>query len=94
MIAIEQATEYQRCILPWVFDRIEVTGSRFTGPAPGTYLRADFERPSEPVSFCLLGTWCCDFQGGPHLGALANLAGEIVGGPGLYGMKSGRRVNP
>ena len=92
MIALEQATEYQRCTHPWVFDRIEVTGSRFTGPATGTHLRADFERPREPVAFSLLGTWCCDFQGGPHLGALANMAGEIVGA-GFYGMKGGRRVN-
>lgn len=94
MIAIDQATEYQRCTHPWVFDRIEVSGSRFTGPATGTHAMADFQRPSEPVAFSLLGTWCCEFPGGPHLGVLANLVGEIVGGGGFYGFKGGRRVNP
>jgi len=94
MIPIDEATDYQRCIFPWVFDRIEVTGSRFTGPATGTHLRADFDRPSEPVAFSLLGAFCCDYEGGPHLAVLASLAAEIVGGGGFYGMKSGRRVAP
>ncbi|HDR8994505.1 TPA: hypothetical protein QDB01_000382 [Burkholderia vietnamiensis] len=94
MIRIEEATEYERCTHPWVFDRIEVTGHRFTGPAPGKHLRADFERPSEPVAFSLLGTWCCDYQSGPHLGWLEDVATQIVGGAGFYGMKSGRRLNP
>lgn len=94
MIRLEEATAYQRCIRPWIHDRIEVAGSRFTGPATGTHLTADFDRPSEPVAFSLLGAWCCDYESGPHLGALANLAGEIVGGAGFYGMKSARRVRP
>ena len=51
MIKAEETTDYQRCIYPHKFDRIEVTGSFFTGPAPGMYLRADFERPREPICF-------------------------------------------
>lgn len=92
MIHIDEASEYQKCIYPWIFDRIEVTGARFTGPRSGTHLTADFERPTEPVAFCLLGTYCCEFQGGPHLAALSAAAAEIVGGGGFYGMKGGRRL--
>ncbi|MBN3760920.1 hypothetical protein [Burkholderia sp. Ac-20365] len=94
MIPVELANDYQRCIFPWVYDRIEVTGSRFTGPARGTHLRADLERPSEPVSFCLLGTFHCQYQSGPNLSVLSHAAAEIVGSGGFYGMKSGRRVRP
>ena len=94
MIPVDQADEYQKCIHPRVYDRIEVTGKRFIGPAPGTHLLADFERPSEPVAFCLLGTFYCEYQSGPHLAVLAHRAAEIVGGGGFYGMKSGRRLNP
>lgn len=93
MIRIDQATDYQRCTNPWTFDRIEVTGSRFTGPATGTHLRADFDRPSEPVAFSLLGTFCCEFPGGPNLTVLSSVAAEILGSGGFYGMRSGRRLN-
>lgn len=94
MIPVGEATDYQRCLYPWIYDRIEVTGSRFTGPAKGTHLMADFERPTEPVAFCLLGTFHCDYQSGPHLGVLAAMAADIVGGSGRYGMMGGRRVGP
>lgn len=94
MIRVEEATSYQKCIKPWVFDRIEVSGRVFTGPALGTYHRADFDRPSEPISFSLLGAWHCEFQSGPNLQALANYCGKIIGDAGFYGMVSARRVNP
>lgn len=93
MIAVERVTDYQSCVFPWVFDRIEVKGSVFVGPAPGTYHRADFDRAREPVHFSLLGTWHCEFQSGPHLGALADYCGQIAGA-GFYGLASARRVNP
>lgn len=93
MIPVEQVSEYQKCIFPWVFDRIEVSGSYFTGPATGTYAMANFDRPREPVAFCLLGAFHCEFESGPNLSVLANKAAEIVGVGGFYGMKSGRRVN-
>ena len=93
MIKAEEATDYQRCIYPHKFDRIEVTGSFFTGPAPGTYLRADFERPRESVSFSLLGAWHCQYASGPSLFALADMAGEILGIRGFYGLGTARRIN-
>lgn len=93
MIRAENATPYQQCIKPWVFDHIEVSGRVFTGPAPGTYHRADFDRPREPIRFSLLGTWHCEFQSGPNLQALANYCGEVIGEGGFYGLASARRVN-
>lgn len=92
MLEAKTASDYVRCAFPHKFDRIEVKGSVFTGPAPGTYLRAILERPSVPVSFCLLGAWYCDFPSGPHLGALAAKAAEIVGADGFYGLASARRI--
>lgn len=94
MIPVVDASEYQRCIFPWVYDRIEVCGSRFTGPPTGTHLRADLERPTEPVAFSLLGSFHCEYQSGPSLFYLADVAGKILGEPGFFGMKSGRRIAP
>lgn len=94
MIPVGQADDYQQCIFPWIYDRIEVIGSRCTSPVDGTHLRAHFERPREPLVFCLLGTFHCEFESGPNLAVLAKHAAEIVGYDGFYGMKSGRRVKP
>ncbi len=94
MIPVDKASEYQRCIYPWIFDRIEVTGSRFTGPRNGRHLTADFDRPNEPVAFSLLGTFHCEFEGGPNLAVLTAVAADIVGGDGFYGMKRARRLAP
>jgi hypothetical protein len=92
MFDAKTASDYVRCAYPYKFDRIEVKGSMFTGPATGTHLRADFERPSEPISFCLLGEWYCDFPSGPHLGELAGKAAEILGAGGFFGLGSARRI--
>ncbi|MGF6440078.1 hypothetical protein [Paraburkholderia youngii] len=92
MIPVDKASDYQRCIYPWIYDRIEVTGSRFTGPATGTHLMADMDRPTESVAFCLLGTFHCEFQSGPNLLVLADMAADIIGCNGRYGMKGGRRI--
>jgi hypothetical protein len=93
MIKAEEVSDYQQCIYPYKFDRIEVAGSFFTGPAPGAYLRADFERPTEPVSFSLLGEWHCEYPGGPSLFALADMAANILGVGGFYGLGRARRIN-
>lgn len=85
------ATAEERLWFPHLFDRIEVAGRRCTGPAPGAYLQADFDRPSEPVAFSILGAFCCEFRSGPNLRELADLAAEIVGG-GFYGLRSARRL--
>lgn len=85
------ATVDERLWFPYVFDRIEVTGRRFTGPAPGAYLQADFDRPSEPIAFSLLGAYHCEFPSGPNLLELADLATAIVGG-GFYGLRAARRL--
>lgn len=92
MIRVEDATAYQQCIQPWVFDRIEVRGRVFTGPAQGTHLRADFERPTEEIRFSLVGAWHCDYPSGPHLAALANYCGSVIGSAGFYGLAGARRV--
>lgn len=93
MIRVEEATPYQQCSRPWVFDRIEVKGSIFTGPAAGTHLRADFERPTEEIRFTLLGAFCCDYDCGPHLAVLANYCRDLTGREGFYGLVAARRVN-
>lgn len=93
MIRVEEATRYQQCTMPWVFDRIEVVGREFTCPAAGTHLRADFERPTEEVRFSLIGTWDCEFPGGPNTSSLADYSGRVVGRAGFYGMAGARRVN-
>ncbi|BBO86780.1 hypothetical protein DSCO28_73460 (plasmid) [Desulfosarcina ovata subsp. sediminis] len=93
MIRVEEATPYQQCTRPWVFDHIEVRGSIFTGPATGTHLLADFERPTEEVRFSLLGAYHCDYPSGPRLDALANYAANVTGRGGFYGMGSARRLN-
>lgn len=93
MIERDKATPYMRAVWPYVFDRIEVAGRVFTGPPPGDYFRAVFERPSEPVRFCLLGTFHCEYPSGPHLALLANRAAELVG-DGFYGLGSARRAAP
>lgn len=96
MIPIDQATDYQRCIHPWVFDRIEITGSRFTQPATTQHPMTEVGRPYEPVAFSILGTFHCDYESGPHLAVLASMARDIVGAEfgGFFGMRSGRRVGP
>ena len=94
MIPADTATDYQRCLLPYVFDRIEVTGRTFIGPRLGTHLMADDERPSEPVAFSLLGAWRCDFPSGPNATVLANLAGEVLQAEGFYGQACARRLSP
>ncbi|AQH06199.1 hypothetical protein A9R05_45245 (plasmid) [Burkholderia sp. KK1] len=92
MFDVKTASDYVRGAFPYRFDRIEVKGSIFTGPAKGTHLRADFDRPREPVSFCLLGEWYCDYPSGPHLGVLANKAADILGANGFFGLASARRT--
>ncbi len=94
MIRVEEATPYQQCIRPWVYDRIEVRASVFTGPAKGTHHRADFERPTEELRFSLVGTWHCEFPSGPHLGDFAAYCRGVTGRDGFYGLAGLRRVNP
>ncbi|MBN3776914.1 hypothetical protein G3O06_04925 [Burkholderia sp. Ac-20345] len=93
MYDAKTATDYVKGAFPYKFDRIEVTGGVFSGPPPGDYLMADFQRPREPVSFCLLGEWYCDYPSGPHLGVLAHMVAEIVGGGGFYGLAGARRIS-
>lgn len=86
------ASDYEKCTRPYVFDRIEVSASVFVGPRPGDYLMADFHRQQEKAPFCLLGTFYCEFPGGPHLGELASMAAEVCGQGGFFGFKRGRRL--
>jgi hypothetical protein len=92
MIRVEEATPYQQCTRPWVFDRIEVRGNVFTGPASGAHHRADFERPTEVIRFSLLGAWHCAYQSGPDLAALADYCGDVTGRGGFYGLAGARGV--
>ncbi|CAM2198437.1 conserved protein of unknown function (plasmid) [Paraburkholderia kururiensis] len=92
MFDVKTASDYVRGAFPYRFDRIEVKGSVFTRPATGTHLLADFERPREAVSFCLLGEWYCDFPSGPHLGELASKAADILGADGFFGLAGARRA--
>lgn len=94
MIRTECASDYQRTIYPWVFDRIEVSARVFTGPAPGSYIRADFDRPSEPLRFSLLGSFHCEYETGPHLLELAHYCEDVTGTPGIFGFIGGRRGAP
>lgn len=92
MINKEQATTFEKCVYPWVFDRIEVIASVFTAPMSGTYHNAVFGRPTEPVRYSLLGTWYCEFQSGPNLVTLANHCAKITG-YGFYGIAQLRRFD-
>lgn len=86
------ASDYERGTRPYLFDRIEVSARLFTGPRPGNYLRADFDRPTEPANFCILGAFYCDFPSGPHLWEFASIAQEICGADGFFGIASARRI--
>ena len=72
-----------------VIKQIEITGNRFTGPRPGNYHSADFDRPTERVAFCLLQPLEFPYYelDGINLSVIANTAGDITG-PGFYGIKS------
>lgn len=50
MYDAKTASDYVKGAFPYKFDRIEVTGGVFSGPPPGYYLMADFQRPREPVT--------------------------------------------
>lgn len=93
MIRVEEASPYQKSIQPWVFDRIEISGRVFIGPAKEGRNRADFERPTEEIRFSLVGAWNCEYQSGPNLLALATYCVSITGRGGFYGMASARRVD-
>lgn len=93
MIPTDVATPYQRCTNPWIYDRIEVTGSLFTEPRKGTHLSADFERARESIRFSLLRSWHCEFASGPNQFALASYCATVTGCGGFFGMANGRRVN-
>ena len=75
-------------------DRIEIIGKVFTGPRPGNYPRADFDRPREPVRFSLIAPINCPYYiiDGLNNLVVANAAAEIVG-PGFYGANSYRVVD-
>ena len=68
-------------------DQIEIQGSVFTGPAPGNYHRADFDRPKESINFCLLEPVKVHYyySEGVNLSAIAKIAAGIVGA-GFYGI--------
>ncbi len=92
MIPTTTATEYQKCVMPWVYDRMEVTASLFL-LTPENMFRDSFKRETERVSFCLLGTWHCEYQGGPNMQALAGYCGRVLKRPGFYGL-TGKRYLP
>lgn len=87
------ASNYERATRPYLYDRIEVSAVLFTGPRPGNYLRADFDRPTERVPFSILGAFYCEFPSGPHLGELAALAHDVCGADGFFGVASARRID-
>ena len=74
----------------WLFDRITVEGRAFINLPYRFTGRQEFDWPSEPVSFCLVGAYWCDYASGPNLTKLADLAGKLTGA-GFYGLKSARR---
>jgi len=72
-------------------DRIEITGSVFTGPSPGNYHRASFDRPKTRISFSLLEPVEVPYYYSEGINniVIANIAASIVG-PGFYGIKTYR----
>ena len=89
--AILPPTESTVIWRPWRFDRIEVFGWRYIEPARGPWLGADDDRAREPVALSIPGEWFCEFESGPNLLELAGHVARILG-PGLYGLKSARRL--
>jgi hypothetical protein len=85
MTPIKHQTEFTAIFQPYRHKHIEVIGRTFTGPKTGQHLTADFDRPSDPVSFSLIGEFWCEYPSGPNLLSLSNYVGSIVG-PGFYGL--------
>ncbi len=92
MIRAEEATPYEKCTRPWLFDRIEVHGSVFADQNVPNRQKDSFQRPTKIIQFSLLGTWFCSFQSGPNLQVLANYCSMITGKSGFYGFTYARRV--
>lgn len=92
MTPINTASDYEKCIRPYVFDRIEVCANVFTQPVKNNCHQAVFQTPTEPLRFSLLGAFQCDYPSGPHLGALAHTAQEICGRNGFFGTTSRRKL--
>ncbi|MDD2462480.1 MAG: hypothetical protein PHI97_00620 [Desulfobulbus sp.] len=92
MIRSEEATPYEKCTRPWLFDRIEISGSVFTDSGDPNQNRDSFQRPTVKIRFSLLGVWFCSFQSGPNLQELANYCASISGQRGFYGFSNARRV--
>jgi hypothetical protein len=61
---------------PYAFDRVTISGRNESG---------------EPVQFSLLGTCYSEYQSGPNLFHLANVAGRFFG-DGYYGLYSCREL--
>lgn len=91
MIPVSQATPYIKCVMPWIYDRLEVTANLFI-ITPENMARDSFKRTTEEVSFCLLGAWHCEYQSGPNLQALAYHCTKITKRAGFYGMANKRKL--
>lgn len=77
-----------------IIDRIEISGRVFTGPKPGNYINADFDRKSENISFSLIKPIEVPnfFIDGINNNFIAHIAASIAG-PGFYGIET-YRLNP
>lgn len=61
---------------PIKFDRVEIGGTTKSG---------------QPVNFSIIPACFSEFNAGPNLCQLADVAGEMFG-PGFYGLKSCRKI--
>lgn len=77
-----------------IVDHIEVTGHVFTGPAPGNYHNAIFDRPREPISFSILQPVEVAYYHSEGINniQISMLAAQIVG-PGFYGIRNCRVID-
>lgn len=92
MIQAEQATPYEKCTKPWLFDRIEVSGNVFTDSINPAVHVDSFSRPTRKIQFSILGAWFCSFHSGPNLQSLANYCAKITGESGFFGFVNARRI--
>lgn len=89
MINSSNASDYQKCSMPWVFDRIEIVVYDFSNTAIGSYSK---EKPILVTRLSLIGIFHCDYASGPHLWKLAQYCEATFGSIGSFGLNGCRRI--